>query len=632
MIRQAVRFGLVGLANTAVGYAVILAALAAGFGDYVSNALGYAAGLALGFVLNRNWAFVTTDPARASHRRQLALYVAAFAISYGANLLVLATLRIDDAIPSPIAQLAAMATYTASFFVLCRQVVFAKSDFRVKEVVASSGFLLAIATLVGALVAIKLPVSHDVVWQYWIARQVNHGTRLYAQINEVNPPLWFWMALPIDRLGTWFNVNPAALGQVAIVALSSVCFLFSDRLLSLEKSWKLFFLFNAFALGLIIALNNFAQREQITMIAALPYTLLAVKRVERAPLSRWFALAVGVLAALGIALKHYFIAVPLLLELWLLLRLRRAYRPFRPETLAFVGVAAAYGLAVWLFAPAFITTQLPIDLLAYKGYSQPLLALLVGRQQLVWALCLVAYLAGGLFRKAYFTPLVTGLWVTAGGFLLSYFVQHIGFPYHSMPVTFFLLLALIAAGIRAIECGADRASLILPMLALVASYALPLGYGPYKSPYAGVTNEALAGTRPGSTVYILTSDGQKSWPMVIEGGYRWPSRFMSLWMTPAIAAKMGDEKVLGDLSDKIRQQTVVDLQCNPPETFLIDRIPINLVLRPLHFDFRGYFTENAEARALLSHYRLARTTQVYFVYRRKDGSPIPAPAGCRPVY
>ena len=40
----------------------------------------------------------------------------------------------------------------------------------------------------------------DVAWQLWIARRMHAGANLYRDIIETNPPLWFWMALPVDRL------------------------------------------------------------------------------------------------------------------------------------------------------------------------------------------------------------------------------------------------------------------------------------------------------------------------------------------------------------------------------------------------------------------------------------------------
>lgn len=52
------RSGAFGLLNTALRYAVILAGLAPGLGDIVSNATGHAAGLVPGFFLNRQGTFI----------------------------------------------------------------------------------------------------------------------------------------------------------------------------------------------------------------------------------------------------------------------------------------------------------------------------------------------------------------------------------------------------------------------------------------------------------------------------------------------------------------------------------------------------------------------------------------------
>ena len=43
-------------------------------------------------------------------------------------------------------------------------------------------------------------VDQDTSWQLWVAERLHHGARLYSDIMETNPPLWFWMALPVDSL------------------------------------------------------------------------------------------------------------------------------------------------------------------------------------------------------------------------------------------------------------------------------------------------------------------------------------------------------------------------------------------------------------------------------------------------
>ncbi len=120
------RFGLAGLANTVVGFAVI-AALDAGLGveKHLANAAGYAVGIGLGFVLNRGFVFRSEAGARATAPK----YLAAIAIAFCLNQLVLtgagAVLGPERAMRLA-AQLLAMASYTALQFVLFRAWVFRK--------------------------------------------------------------------------------------------------------------------------------------------------------------------------------------------------------------------------------------------------------------------------------------------------------------------------------------------------------------------------------------------------------------------------------------------------------------------------------------------------------------------------
>src|SRR2546423_9172993 len=85
-------------------------------------------------------------------------------------------------------------------------------------------FLVTVARLGGG-------VDSDVASQLWIAQRIHQGATLYRDIVEVNPPLWFWMALPVDRLATLLHLRAESvlIGSFGlIVALSLAA---SDRLL-----------------------------------------------------------------------------------------------------------------------------------------------------------------------------------------------------------------------------------------------------------------------------------------------------------------------------------------------------------------------------------------------------------------
>lgn len=117
----ALRFAIAGVANTLVGLSVVVCtSQLLGFNAYAANAAGYAAGLGFGYVLNRAWSFRNTTRVRLTAPR----YLLAFAVSYGANVLVLAFGTKVLGWPELAAQTAALTTYSVAFFVLCRGFVF----------------------------------------------------------------------------------------------------------------------------------------------------------------------------------------------------------------------------------------------------------------------------------------------------------------------------------------------------------------------------------------------------------------------------------------------------------------------------------------------------------------------------
>src|SRR3982751_1228442 len=94
--------------------------------------------------------------------------------------------------------------------------------------------LLCALLLTLAVTALRLTggVDSDVASQLQIAQRIHEGARLYRDIVEVNPPLWFWMALPIERLAAFLHLPAtsvliAAFGLIAALALAA-----TDRLVS----------------------------------------------------------------------------------------------------------------------------------------------------------------------------------------------------------------------------------------------------------------------------------------------------------------------------------------------------------------------------------------------------------------
>ena len=121
LIARAIKFGLVGVCNTAFGLTVIYLCKAVGMADVPANVAGYACGLILSFQLNKAWTFGDSGKMRT----WLAVgFAGAFAVAYASNLVVLVFLLNVVGLNSYLAQAMSLLAYTTVFYVLSAFFVF----------------------------------------------------------------------------------------------------------------------------------------------------------------------------------------------------------------------------------------------------------------------------------------------------------------------------------------------------------------------------------------------------------------------------------------------------------------------------------------------------------------------------
>src|SRR5438270_115262 len=137
--------------------------------------------------------------------------------------------------------------------------------------------LLVTALLTAARLAFR--VDGDVAWQLWIAARVNAGAHLYRDIIEVNPPLWFWMALPVDRAATLLHIRPEPVLAVAVGVAVGLSLLATDRLVRhIAPARRALLLSYAAMVMIAVPWLHIGQREQLLMIGTVPYVALGAAR------------------------------------------------------------------------------------------------------------------------------------------------------------------------------------------------------------------------------------------------------------------------------------------------------------------------------------------------------------------
>ncbi|MEM1235441.1 MAG: GtrA family protein [Pseudomonadota bacterium] len=120
LLGQLWRYGATGLANTALGYGLIMVCVyGLGASIIVANCVGYGAGWCLSYALNKRWTFRHQGAVARSALGFAALAAGCFV----ANLAV--TLSLSElGLSFPIAQIIGTATYSIAFFAGLKWMVF----------------------------------------------------------------------------------------------------------------------------------------------------------------------------------------------------------------------------------------------------------------------------------------------------------------------------------------------------------------------------------------------------------------------------------------------------------------------------------------------------------------------------
>jgi multisubunit Na+/H+ antiporter MnhC subunit len=430
-------------------------------------------------------------------------------------------------------------------------------------------WIAGLATLVLAVLLRAIPLTHDVVWQLWIARQLLQGAEIYRDIWEVNPPLWFWSAMPVVSAGDVMGLAPSRLLIALICAVAALSAMLVGKLSGLSGTRQTLLMLICLGIMLIMPIYDFGQREQLALICSLPYAALVACRSRGSVVANGLAATVGLMAAYGFALKHYFVLVPVMLEAWLFLRSRNIWRPVRPETVLLALSAIVYAAAVVLLAPGFLKTVVPMVEVAYNGNIILWDSVLVRPWVCFW-------MAGSAFFAVYqrrhpgIDPLTQVLLITAIAFAIGYFAQHKGWAYHSIATSGALCVALGAY--------IARTKAVLPAVSglIVLSYAvfLPWNMGVYKNPAEPESERILRQVPAGEPVMAIAVDPRWMWPLIEKYGLLWPSRLYSYWMIPTLTQVRADgppSPRMERLGERIREETALEMRCMPPALILFEK-------------------------------------------------------------
>lgn len=266
------------------------------------------------------------------------------------------------------------------------------------------------------------------------------GSIPYVDFFDTNPPLIMYMSTLPAALSRATGLNLTDSFQVAVLLLVAFSMTASYFVISkyarLNERWIADPVMLSYALLCVASMTDYGQREFIFMMFFLPYLFLRWTRWERSRIHPAIALFLGVLAGLGLSLKHYFMIPFLAVECYWLFLKRTPKTLVQPETIGVLSSVILYVLHFLLLPEAsrngFFNDLLPLLLKSYDAFNATGIVFVKNVWRIPTCLAILAIISGISFSKR--SSIGGPLCVLTLFFMVLVVVQGKDWSYYGIPM------------------------------------------------------------------------------------------------------------------------------------------------------------------------------------------------------
>ena len=516
---------------------------------------------------------------------------------------------------------------------------------------------LVLGTALSAATVFLGVLNHDVAWYLLVARRVSAGERLYIEVFDTNPPLIIWLNLPAVLLAKALGISEIVGLRVLVLALIGVSLGLTDWALGRAmpdrvNARRVLLLLSLFVLLPAVG-YDFAQREHLMMILALPYVMLASARATVRGIGGILPWVVGILAGVGLSIKPHFLLLWLAVEATLILR--RGWRiAFRPEGLMIVAIGLSYAVSILTVTPSYLPWINRITSVYYRAGGATVATLATERGTIVTILGVIAFLvlrpSGGVRRR------IEVILAANLALLTIALLQLKGFPYQFYPpmALGILLMGWVVVeprgepGWKSLSVRVVRVTLAILLVVVSVQRCVESvgwrGHPGNTNTFFGRMIRATKEHAGGGSIFMFSTAVAAGFPMVNYTGVEWASRHPALLFLPgcysgesrpgaAITFHPPDRMGAGErfLFDNVIERLLKD----QPGLIFVDDTTTNLAFDGRTFDYLGYYSQDPRfAKFLRDYVPLNRVDQFRLYRRRPRSSKKPKGrgdhGGCRP--
>ena len=225
-------------------------------------------------------------------------------------------------------------------------------------------FFVILLFLIAASLQYAMILNGDVSYLIYLSKEMLSG-KTYGSPGflETNPPLIFFLYLPVVFLEKYISFKQSSLFQFYIFSLSALSFFISFFILKkVIKEKNFLYIFSLVLLFCLLFLPgaHFGQRDHLFLIFVFPYIFSCAFELENKKISPPLALLIGVMAGFGFSMKPYFLFSFVFIECYFVFKRGRFFAWIRPESVCILTMMIAYLMSVILFFPRYFIIILPL--------------------------------------------------------------------------------------------------------------------------------------------------------------------------------------------------------------------------------------------------------------------------------
>lgn len=405
--------------------------------------------------------------------------------------------------------------------------------------------IIALLALLGLILLTPTGLNLDSTMYLEIGQYLLEGRLPYVDYVELNPPLIHYINVIPVFLANLSGLNPIFVYKLLIfvIVLYSVfmtrhlVFKLTDEAYSLETN-----IISIIIIILTIEIHggssnfaDFGQREHILSLFIIPWIILRLLKAMNISVSISQSIMIGIFAAIGIALKPYFVLPLLVIELYLLFKYRNWRAIFSSDVWAFVVIGVLYLGHFFILPPAvsdnFFNNLIPSVGQNYDVYSIGSMKKIIVKfllyphlfgPRIIWIIGLGIGIVIPRKQDNHISGLFVIFTLFTIGSIAGFLMQGIGFRYQALPY-YFTIFSAIMIRIQP-HTGQSNALLVnkLQNMFLLVLIILVTGHTGFRNSVTfnlsstDVSNYLLSESESEDSIFFVDTNIMPTFPLLVQ--------------------------------------------------------------------------------------------------------------------